>query len=396
MAGQIETELINLVNANKDFKRLSLKLNEFNVFESLGITQNEIRHSDFLSYLLNPNENHGLGSEFLVNLLDFLMIEANNQLGINLDTELAGVKHSEIEIRREWKNIDLLIVIDKLSIYFVIENKVLSSEHSNQLNRYFKLAMTEYPNYRGLFGYLTPDGQTPSNENYLAFSYRDILALIEKSLSTKLISINSDVLLVIRHYIQMLRRFILDDSEISQLAKKIYQENKRAIDTIIKYRRDTQELVSTIAQNIIVDFQDTILAESNKSYIRFFPSEWDMPSQKISEGWIKDKQIVVFEIRNNKSKVTLHVVIGPGNQEIRNLLYGLGKGENKPLYNPYKEIPKKYASIYVKPLLSTEDLENSKDDEIANKLEAKLTEFKINDYKKITNDIAKEMTKNND
>ena len=35
--------------------------NKFNLFDILKITRTEIRHSNLLAWLLNPNENHNLG-----------------------------------------------------------------------------------------------------------------------------------------------------------------------------------------------------------------------------------------------------------------------------------------------------------------------------------------------
>ena len=37
----------------------------FNLFDVLKISRTEIRHSNVLSWLLNPNENHGMGDAFL-------------------------------------------------------------------------------------------------------------------------------------------------------------------------------------------------------------------------------------------------------------------------------------------------------------------------------------------
>lgn len=36
----------------------------FNIFDILKISRTEIRHSNMLSWLLDPNENHGLGDKF--------------------------------------------------------------------------------------------------------------------------------------------------------------------------------------------------------------------------------------------------------------------------------------------------------------------------------------------
>ena len=39
-------------------------LDQFNIFEAMGAVHVEVRHSEFLSFLLDPYQNHGLGDTF--------------------------------------------------------------------------------------------------------------------------------------------------------------------------------------------------------------------------------------------------------------------------------------------------------------------------------------------
>ncbi len=41
----------------------------FNIFEAMGATRQELRHSDFLAFLLDPHQTHGLGDALLRALL---------------------------------------------------------------------------------------------------------------------------------------------------------------------------------------------------------------------------------------------------------------------------------------------------------------------------------------
>ena len=54
----------NLLN-DVDFDKLDLGLKNPNIFSILRISRNEIRHSNFLCWLLDPNQSHGLGDIFL-------------------------------------------------------------------------------------------------------------------------------------------------------------------------------------------------------------------------------------------------------------------------------------------------------------------------------------------
>ena len=61
--------LTNFVVNNPDLERLEGLLAEFNIFEAIGAVKQELRHSDFLGYLLDPAGNHNLGDAFLKRLL---------------------------------------------------------------------------------------------------------------------------------------------------------------------------------------------------------------------------------------------------------------------------------------------------------------------------------------
>ena len=54
--------LQELIVNNPDLEKLEGLLDRFNLFEALGIVRQEIRHSDFLAFLLDPRQNHGLDS----------------------------------------------------------------------------------------------------------------------------------------------------------------------------------------------------------------------------------------------------------------------------------------------------------------------------------------------
>jgi hypothetical protein len=59
MDEQLEIDLANLLN-DPAFEELKLRLERPNVFEVLGIARREVRHSNFLGWLLDPAGSHGL------------------------------------------------------------------------------------------------------------------------------------------------------------------------------------------------------------------------------------------------------------------------------------------------------------------------------------------------
>ncbi|HEY9655978.1 MAG TPA: PD-(D/E)XK nuclease family protein, partial [Crinalium sp.] len=61
---------------NHYLEKLESLLTQFNIFEAVGVTRQELRHSDFLAFLLNPSQTHQLGDRFLKRFLKRVLIEA--------------------------------------------------------------------------------------------------------------------------------------------------------------------------------------------------------------------------------------------------------------------------------------------------------------------------------
>jgi hypothetical protein len=57
--------LERFVVENDDLDALEERIGRFNIFDALRITRAEIRHSNFLAWLLDPAESHGHGTLFL-------------------------------------------------------------------------------------------------------------------------------------------------------------------------------------------------------------------------------------------------------------------------------------------------------------------------------------------
>lgn len=57
------------VRGNYDLEHLESLLYRFNIFEATGFIRQELRHSDFLAFLLNPQGSHSLRDAFVKRLL---------------------------------------------------------------------------------------------------------------------------------------------------------------------------------------------------------------------------------------------------------------------------------------------------------------------------------------
>ena len=68
-----EKELENFLLHTDCLNALNPWLDNFNIFDVLKLSRTEIRHSNMISWLLNPHENHGLGDSFIRELIRIII-----------------------------------------------------------------------------------------------------------------------------------------------------------------------------------------------------------------------------------------------------------------------------------------------------------------------------------
>jgi hypothetical protein len=373
----IETDISDLkllealILENPDLEMLEAHLDEFNIFEALGAVRVELRHSDFLAFLLNPRQNHGLGDVFVKRMLQKALSAAQFDTHItplDIDTwDLDG-----LTVQREWQNIDLLLLDERLVV--IIENKITSSEHSGQLKRYRNTVETHYPGRHLLCLFLTPDGEEASDINYISISYSMLANLAKSILEARVSTLGHDVRILMTHYAQMLRRHIVIESEIADLCRRIYHKHQRALDLIYEFRPDQQAALREIIEKLIISQADCILDYGTKSYIRFIPKEWDLPVLNQGQGWTSSGRILMFEFGNFTNRFRLSLIIGPGPLEIRQRLMELASS-HQTLKPAYKALGKSFNTIYTRNWLTSKDYENGSVEDLEGKIKTRWDQF---------------------
>jgi hypothetical protein len=169
-----------LVVENPDLERLEALLDQFNIFESVGAVRQELRHSDFLAFLLNPQQPHGLGDVFLRRFLQrTLRVFTPGEAPVTpIDLDVWSLDGT-ITLR-EWQNVDILVLDEAHNLAVLIENKIGTYEHSNQLQRYYETVQAHYPAWHIVAIYLTPEGDSPSDPRYVPVDYALICDVLEQ------------------------------------------------------------------------------------------------------------------------------------------------------------------------------------------------------------------------
>ena len=155
--------LEDFVVGNSDLEELEVQLDKFNIFEAVGVVRQELRHSNFLAFLLDPNQNSGLGQAFLKRFLQRAVLNSeNSELSIT-PIDLDSWNLYNVSVQREWQNIDILILEENIKLAVIIENKIDGTESEGQLKRYYEAVKKQFPNYNIVCLYLTPEGDIPSH-----------------------------------------------------------------------------------------------------------------------------------------------------------------------------------------------------------------------------------------
>ena len=100
---QLEKKYSNLL-LDPSFNKLELLYQKPNIFTALRLAHHEIRHSNFLGWLLNPSQTHGLGTKFLkLVLADILKDERAIDMSV---TSIGRLNLDKAVVLREWQNIE--------------------------------------------------------------------------------------------------------------------------------------------------------------------------------------------------------------------------------------------------------------------------------------------------
>jgi hypothetical protein len=279
--------LERFVAENDELLELEAIMGRFNVFEALRIERAEIRHSNFLAWLLNPAASHGQGDLFLkAVVMDILRAARAQDMGVAISpVAIDGEDLDHAEVRREWNHVDLLIVSEQPSMVLAIENKVDSDEHSDQLSRYKATIAGAFPGVPAQFVFLTTDGDEASEGGWVSYSYEDLHRVLRRTRAKAGGSLGVDVGVFVDHYLNVIGTKFMEDSTIAALCRKIRANHGRALDLIWQYTGgESEPLLSEFAQRVRVELPGTEVVGETGRDVKVVPKEWLDVLPEIGEG----------------------------------------------------------------------------------------------------------------
>lgn len=307
---EFESELLSDEEALKTFlldidclNQLDEWTGKFNMFDILKITRTEIRHSNLLAWLLNPNENHGLNDSIIKGFIQFAITSLPSSQNDVFRTLLMDFR--SFDLLREWHHIDVLAISDKEKYVLCIENKIDTGEHDNQLERYQKTIEDNFPDYNKTYIFLSPEGSESSiSDIWLSMSYNDVIRIIESACKkTKLLP---EAEMLINNYVEAIRRDIVGDERLAKICAEIYAKHKRALDLIFDNKPDRASDVAECFRNWGIEKTksgeiEIVLDKCGKTYTRFKTDTMSsiLPdAEEATSGW-NTKNYYFYELINN-------------------------------------------------------------------------------------------------
>lgn len=188
-------------------KGLDKWADDFNLFDVLRITNMEIRHSNILAWLFDPNESHAMGDAFIKEFARKLA-EKNERENFDYFAFMLQDFYS-YQVYRESNHMDIVLLSREEKTAIIIENKIWSGESEHQLQEYYERSLVEYKDCAEiLYVFLTPDGSDSSNpERWISFSYEEIIEALECAVADT--ELRPEVSLLIKNYIETVRKKIM-------------------------------------------------------------------------------------------------------------------------------------------------------------------------------------------
>ncbi len=386
----IEDRLAELVD-DRDFHRIDEHLRRFNLFEAMGAVRGELRHSNFLSFILSPTRSHGIGSSFLLKFIRAAIAKQPPERRVARSIELIVADLENAVIYRERDNIDLLIELKQIKLIVLIENKIDAAVGDGQLQKYKEITKARYPDFRHLFILLTPDGIEPDDDDYVALDYSEVADLVDSTLSRDQL-IDADISLILKHYVQMLRRHIVEDEQLADLARQLYERHKEAFDFINEHRPQPDNLLDGIRQ--LIESNEKLVADRHAPMmLRFAPKQWAGVKEFNScpePRWTHTKRNLIFEVKAYRysDRISVVLISGPAESDLRQTIYGFASKQPHLFVGLVKPMGAKTATIFSKELLSAKAAESMDVDEKRAALQVTWDQFLANEFTAITTALA--------
>lgn len=263
---QIRKEILDFKNDNIS-QKLDFYYNTKSYSEILGVSRKEINHSNFISWILNSEESHGLGYYPFIKFLEILVIASKqsqsqqnkmmfdsiiagdilvNKININTEKNIANIGKIDIYIEA-----DIEYSSEKHKLQVIIENKVKSKEHKDQTKKYYDYFQSDSKDdFKNLYVFLTPLSTIELNElaepecsckEYIQINYQHLVDYLFEPILIKDISQQTkNIILEYKKSLSQPTQDIKDNEYTKGLIMAIGKEER---DLLTKFWDKNQNLI---------------------------------------------------------------------------------------------------------------------------------------------------------
>lgn len=402
-----QSEIEDLVVNNQYLSQIEDYLARFNPIRTMRMEGMEIRHSAILAWLMDPRETHGLQDKFLRSFLcEAMRGQSSRGSPTALEISLADLR--DADVRREWQNIDIFILLPRLKWAFIIENKFYSNQHEGQLAKYAEKVRAIFEPHEGALKvrgvFLTLYDELPQDESYVPIQYSSICEILPGLLETHADTIQTDVSMFINHYLEIIRDAAGMSDELEEmktLARQLYRSNKKVFDFVMEHGSADDFVLaveSVFGENLNygddfeVEAQKFMFSGVNSRLASFLPWSWiesigiDHNWPGCENWWAGYPLICWFELRadteGSTGRLILFAEVGPiENYEFRKALIESistkAKQQGSKLIGFQKasaELGKKYSKFFKNNEVQVGDVQSI--EELGRGMRALLSRFK--------------------
>jgi len=304
--------LINkFISENNNLELLESRLNIFNPFRVLKIDEFEIKHSNFLAWLLNPRESHNFGDKILKKIIVNIISENHGKRHSIKLSDLYKMSFYDARVYREYNYTDLLVISKENRFILLIENKFNSKINEKQILRYLDKIKEEYPKYRIVPVLLNlPDSEECQDEKICNYNYGNVYDIIKFILELNKNNLNIKIRNFIEYYLNTLEVKMEKNTEIERLCKAIYNDHKEAIELINEYTG----VDNSAAFKIFESQNPSLIVEwSTPKRMFFIPKEFkEIMPNNLTLKWKSEYPISFWFTPVNKyTKLAIILEVGP-------------------------------------------------------------------------------------
>ncbi|KKM67388.1 hypothetical protein LCGC14_1471580 [marine sediment metagenome] len=273
-------KLLEELESDPDIAQLDSRLSSHNFMEVFSISTNELAHSSFIAWLLNPLEEHGLGDCFLKRFLKEIINKIKEKKRTDIEIpDINKLEYKKVIIKTEelfrQNPVDITIRFRDEKFLCLIENKIKHKETNRQTDTYARLSKKKYINYRYYwYIFLTDSGKQAKSEEFISFNYHDIKDLLEKTIKTiDKIPKNHNIIFLLEQIIVNIENNILNPINYPKTCQAIYNRHKKTFNEI--KTANIKKLPYKKAINKILSYYTDYISPLKKKIELDLNDDWD-------------------------------------------------------------------------------------------------------------------------